>query len=199
MRLSHGAGPGYFPIMARDKNQDPRRLDVRSFATAGTTLAGSWPQQEFERLGASLMRGAHDEAAPVQWTVHGELRPVTGGAPQVWLQLAATTAVTLQCQRCLQPLAEPLALDRWFRFAESEDEAARLDEELEDDVLVVTRTFDLRELVEDELILALPLVPRHENCPEPLPMAAGEEQGLEETAPNPFAALAALKRPRGAD
>ena len=41
-----------------------------------------------------------------------------------------------------------------------------------------------------ELILALPLVPRHESCPQPLPVPAAEP---EEPAPNPFAALSRLR------
>jgi uncharacterized protein len=47
--------------------------------------------------------------------------------------------------------------------------------------------------VEDELILALPLVPRHDACPQPLAAPATAEEPLAER-PNPFAALAALKR-----
>lgn len=194
MRLSHGARPGNPRDMAREKNHDPRRLDVRAFAAAGATLSDAWPQAGFERLGASLMPAAADAPAPVEWRADGELRPVVGGAPETWLRLAATTTVRLQCQRCLQPVAEPLAVDRWFRFVDSEEEAARLDEELEDDVLVAARGFDLHGLLEDELILALPLVPRHEVCPDPLPMSADDEPLADEPAANPFAALAALKQ-----
>jgi uncharacterized protein len=57
----------------------------------------------------------------------------------------------------------------------------------------MTRSLDLVSLVEDELLLALPLVPRHEVCPQPLPMSHGDDV-QEEPAPNPFAALAVLKR-----
>jgi uncharacterized protein len=132
----------------------------------------------------------------VSWSAAGEQRLQAGAPPQTWLRLQAQTTVTLQCQRCLQPMAETLALDRWFRFVGSEDEAERLDEDSEEDVLVVSRRFDLLELLEDELILALPLVPRHETCPQPLPMSAGEDDvGGEAAAENPFAALAALRGP----
>jgi len=60
-------------------------------------------------------------------------------------------------------------------------------------VLAITRALDLRDLIEDELLLAMPIVPRHEVCPEPLVAAAGDD-GLVEDKPNPFAALAGLKR-----
>ncbi|HEY9107287.1 MAG TPA: YceD family protein, partial [Roseateles sp.] len=97
---------------------------------------------------------------------------------------------------CLGALAVPLDVDRWIRFVPDAAQAEALDAELEDDVLELQRQMDLRELVEDELLLALPLVPRHEACPEPLPHADEETVGEEEEAerPNPFAALAALKR-----
>ncbi len=173
---------------------DPQRLDVRAFADAGNHLDGELASANLLRLADSVLR---TDAAPppVRWSARGELRPVTGGRPELWLQLQAATTVTQQCQRCLQPMAVPLAVDRWFRFAASEEEAERLDEESEDDVLVESRRFDLPALIEDELILALPLVPRHEACPQPLAVPAAED--ATEAAPNPFAALEALRRRTG--
>jgi uncharacterized protein len=181
--------------MAKDTRFDPRWLDLQAFAGAAARLGGAWPQDEFKRLGDSLMALPGDLVpAPVAWSATGALRPVAGGASEVWLQLQADCRVTLQCQRCLQPMAEAVQIDRWFRFAPTEDEAARLDEESEDDVLVLSPRFDLHGLLEDELILALPIVPMHETCPEPLPAAMTDEIA-EEPAPHPFAALAALRRP----
>lgn len=177
--------------MSRNRPFEPRRLDVRALAEAGATAAGELPASELSRLGASTQ--AADGAEPVTWSAAGEQRPVAGGPPEIWLHLRAGTRVMLQCQRCLQPLAEALAVDRRFRFVASEEEAERLDEELEDDVLVLSRAFDLVALLEDELILALPLVPRHDTCPEPLPLPADDE--AESPAEHPFAALAALRRP----
>jgi uncharacterized protein len=173
---------------------DPQRLDVRTFADGGAQRGGALPPADLQRLADAVLR---TDAAPppVRWSAQGESRPVVGGRPEVWLRLQADTTVTQQCQRCLQPMAVPLAVDRGFRFVASEEEAERLDEESEDDVLVESRRFDLLALIEDELILALPLVPRHDTCPQPLPLAATDH--AEEAAPNPFAALAALRRPPG--
>jgi uncharacterized protein len=84
----------------------------------------------------------------------------------------------------------PLQVDRRLFFVEGEDAAAALDTDSEDDVLTLEPAIDLRALIEDELLLALPLVPRHEVCPEPLPLQ-GEEAAP--AAEHPFAALAALK------
>ena len=69
----------------------------------------------------------------------------------------------------------PLHAERRIFFVDGEDAAAALDAESEDDVLALTPALDLAELVEDELLLALPLVPRHEQCPEPLPRAFVED------------------------
>ena len=172
---------------------DPLRLDVESFAQEGGRLEGDWPLRTLERV-ADV---AHPDAPPadtdlVHWRAEGESRPVRGGAPQTWLHLHASGRLSLVCQRCLGPVETLIDAERSFLFVEGEDTAAQLDADTEDDVLPLTRALDLRELVEDELLLALPLVPRHELCPEPLPAAHDDEPGDER--PNPFAALAALKR-----
>jgi uncharacterized protein len=85
------------------------------------------------------------------------------------LHLRADSAVGLACQRCLQRMVVPLGIDRRLFFVAGEDAAASLDAESDDDVLALEAFLDLRSLIEDELLLALPLVPRHEVCPEPLP------------------------------
>jgi uncharacterized protein len=168
---------------------------MRAFAGAAGALGGEWTQSGFTRLAGSLMALPGDTApAPVTWSAAGEQRHDAGAAAQTWLHLQAQGTVTLQCQRCLQPIAQALVVDRWFRFVDDEDEAERLDEENEEDVLAAAHGFDLHALLEDELILALPLVPRHDECPQPLPQAAADEV-LDEAAPNAFAALAALRRP----
>lgn len=177
---------------------DPRRLDVAALAAAGGELSGEWPLADLERLAGSVM-GAEPDGAPVHWQVEGEQRPVTGGEPEVWLHLTAQACVNMRCQRCLSALVVPLDLDRWIRFVRDGAQAEALDAELEDDVLELERQMDLRELVEDELLLALPLVPRHDVCPQPLPSGAGDEQlpDAPEQRPNPFAALAQLKKKTG--
>lgn len=171
---------------------DPRRLDLARAAEAAAALDGSWPADALPRLA--------EDAPPagdglVHWSAQVERRDATGGA-QTWLHLQARATVRLTCQRCLQALDEALEVEGSFRFVADEAEAERLDEEAEEDVLAMPPRgrLDLLPLVEDELILALPLVPRHDHCPEPLPMPADEPD--EAPAEHPFAALAALKRPK---
>jgi uncharacterized protein len=174
---------------------DPRRLDVAAAAAAGAALEGRWPLSELARL-ADGAAGQVDQ--PVGWSARFEQRRELGAAPQTWLRLRAQARVARECQRCLQPVLLSLDVDRAFRFAPSEDEAAALDADSEDDVLVLSRRFDLRELVEDEFLLALPIVPMHETCPPAL-VAAEPAQTSEDAAPatHPFAALAAWKRGTG--
>lgn len=184
------------------RSHDALRLDVAQFAADGAELSGSWPQADLTRLAELQSPPADAPLAEVRWQLRGERRAVTGGEPELWLHLQAHASVWLCCQRCLQPLAEPLALQRRLRFVQGQAEAEALDAELEDDVLALTRTLDARELVEDELLLALPLVPRHAQCPQPLlapqpaPSDAAPTDAAAAQRPNPFAVLEALKKPR---
>ena len=174
---------------------DPFRLDVSAFAKAAGELAGRWPLLRLDRLTESALADALPaDGGEVVWHARGEARPMRGGEVQIWLHTGATTDVPLECQRCLKAVDVPLAIERSFRFVHGEDAAAQLDTDSNDDVLALTSALDLRELIEDELLLALPLVPRHEVCPVPL-VAPAEADDLVDEKPNPFAALAALKRP----
>lgn len=172
---------------------DPRRLDVRAFAKGAGELRGDWPLAGFDRLIGLL--AAADGGVPagsVCWSVRGQEVPVRGGAAQVWLHLTAAAALPLVCQRCLMPVVEALDLDRRYQFVADEDAAAVLDGEVEHEVLVISRELDLHALLEDELLLDLPLVPRHEVCPVPLDVAGDEEPAP--AGEHPFAALATLRR-----
>jgi uncharacterized protein len=173
----------------KERPLDPHALDVLAFCKAGGTLQGQQALASLLRLAASFCAATDGSAS---WRAEGRLLPVAGGEAEAWLDLQAQAEVPLECQRCLQAMTEPVQVQRRFRFVRSEEEAARLDEEVEDDVLVLPARLDLQELVEDELILALPIVPRHSVCPQPLPLPA-PLSGEEPDPPHPFAALAALR------
>ena len=176
------------------RDSDPLRLEVQAFAKEAGELHGHWPLLQLVRLADSAFDAGDTSRrdTDVAWSARGEQRAAPGGEPQIWLHVKASTAVSLECQRCLRAMAVALEIDRSFLFVHGEDAAAQLDADSEDDVLALTRSLDLRELVEDELLLALPIVPRHEVCPVPLPVRPNDP--LAEERPNPFAALAALKR-----
>ena len=174
---------------------DPFRLDVAAFAKASGQLEGRWPQQGLGRLAESCLTDAADmpSSRVVAWRIRGEARGVRGGETEAWLHVEAATPVSLECQRCLRPVEAALNVDRSFLFVSGEDAATRLDTDSEDDVLALTRALDVRELIEDEFLLALPIVPRHEVCPTPL--RAPTDGAAADEKPNPFAVLAALKSP----
>lgn len=181
----------------KPREHDPRRLDVERFAADGGRLEGDWPLADMVRL-CDACHVAPGPQAPdrVRWSVQGERRKQAGQGAHTWLRLTLDTHVDLTCQRCLSAVTVRLGVDRWFHFVANEQQAAALDVESDDDVLVSSRSLDLRELAEDELLLALPLVPRHEVCPQPLlpPDRAADLPDDSSPAENPFAALAALKR-----
>ena len=182
----------------KDKPPDPHRLDLHSLARDAGELHGELALESLARLGQSCEPALVDERLPaVAWSARAELRNIAGARAQLWLHLQAHAQVRLQCQRCLLPMHEGLSAQRSFLFVSDEAEAARLDEEMEDDVLVLPARLDLAELVEDELILALPLVPRHEVCAQPMSVDAQGAELPEPKRPNPFAALEALRRAPG--
>ena len=174
---------------------DPHRLDVAAFAAAGGELSGAWPAQRLTRLVAATLPPQDGSERPdVGWRASGERRALAGAGVQPSVTVRADTEVTLECQRCLQPMRVPVHAERRIFFVDGEDAAAALDAESDDDVLALTPALDLADLIEDELLLAMPLVPRHARCPEPLPRAFIEDDPAIDPADNPFAALAALKR-----
>ena len=96
-------------------------------------------------------------------------------------------------------VAFPIALDRWYRFVANEEIAMAEDDAAEEDLLVLEPQLDLRALLEDELLMALPVVAMHERCPGQPEAEAGllepnESDPGEAKRPNPFAVLAQLKK-----
>lgn len=177
------------------RSLDPRRLDVAAAAESAAELSGQWPLADLTRLAQMWhpeARAGSREAA--HWNARGEKRVGASGPSRIWLHLSARADCVLVCQRCLRPVAAAVDAQRSFLFVAGEAAAAELDAQCEDDVLALTRELDLRDLVEDELLLSLPLVPRHEHCPQPLlPPEAAVIADPETGSPHPFAALAALK------
>ena len=179
-------------------------LDVAAFAKNAATLSGETPVAAFSRLCESLHRPGH-ALGTVTWSAHGRTVTQRGGAFETWIDLRARGLLDLTCQVCLDATPTAIGVERSFRFVATEQLAAELDESSEDDVLVSSRNFDLLSLLEDELLLALPLVPRHEVCPSGLPLPAEDDFALPDThghdavdeasadKPHPFAALQGLK------
>ena len=168
-------------------------LDIKAFAKAASTLSGRDALEKFERLREESQAPGADQC--VEWQARGEWRVDASGQETIWLHLNAQLTVLQICQRCMGPAEIPVAVERSFRFVATEELAEELDDESEEDVLVVSREFDLAALIEDELLMALPLVPRHEVCPTEVKLTS-EDPDFEAPSgqkPNPFAVLAKLR------
>ena len=175
------------------RNFQPQRLNLQALAQDAQPWSEVTPLQDFQRLADEAQGLAPD--ATVQWQARAELRPQTGAEDQVWLHLSARASVPLTCQRCMGAVSTPLEVGQWYRFVESEEVAMAEDDEAEEDLLVMVPQFDLLALLEDELLMALPLVPMHETCPVPPVFSAGDPAvEAAEAKPNPFAVLGQLKK-----
>lgn len=182
---------------AMTKADSPLRLSVQALAESGAPLAGQVSLQKMERL-APETTGLQADSM-LDWQLRGELRPGADGSSDIWMHLEAGATLPLCCQRCMGEVAFPIALDRWYRFVATEDIALAEDDAAEEDLLVLEPQLDLLALLEDELLMAVPVVPMHERCPGQLASSPDQnephesEQG-EEKRPNPFAVLAQLKK-----
>jgi len=176
------------------EHKHPPHLDVKHAAQANLHQEGVETLSNYERL----MHESNGLAGKnvLNWSALTELRPDPSGQLAPWLRLTVLTTLPQICQRCLEPVEVPVQVAREFRFVDSEALAEQQDDDCEEDLLVASREFDLAALIEDEVLLALPLVPRHEVCPVNVKMAAADTDfDAPAEKPNPFAVLANLKKP----
>ncbi|WP_338926588.1 YceD family protein [Mycetohabitans endofungorum] len=192
-------------------------LDLFEFARTGRQAMGQFDVGELARLAAevpadAVTLGDYDPA--LRWHAQGgsvrELQPDGAVLDEPCLRVVVHGAIWLQCQRCMEPFRVPLDIDAEYRIVESDDEAdERALDDTSFDVIVGSRQFDFVELIEEELLLSLPLVPKHEVCTQIheslVTGAAGEHArdpdaeageslaGDEVQREHPFAALEALK------
>ncbi|ODU62415.1 MAG: hypothetical protein ABT05_07595 [Lautropia sp. SCN 66-9] len=167
-------------------------IDTFELARTGAARDGELPVLDMPRL-ASLL---HDADGALAWSLHARREPRPEGGADDFMRLAIDGTVSAGCVRCLGPVPVALSIERSYRLVRSEEEAERLDlEDTEFDVIAGSRRFDLAELIEDEAIMALPPVVRHEDCAIPADPAADEVAADER--PNPFAVLQRLRRDEG--
>ena len=171
----------------------PTRLDLKTLAQSGSEIAGADMLSKYERLSQEARGLAADSA--LDWSALGEIRSAPTGEDQVWLHVTARVSMPLVCQRCMGPMDVALDVSPSFRFVATEEIALAQDEDAEEDVLVFSREFNLAALIEDELLMALPLIPRHDVCPTQVKLSAAdadfEQKSAEKTSP--FSVLAKLQ------
>ncbi len=113
------------------------------------------------------------------------------GMPVADLSFAGT--VSLQCQRCLRPMQRPLQAESRIALIASEEEAARAPPEREP-VLAAGGRSSVGELLTEELLLLLPIVPLHEDGERCADESAAERAQPDGEMHRPFANLAELLR-----
>ena len=176
------------------KNESPpTHTDVKAFAQSASVLAGDDLLSKYERLMLETQGLGAD--SPLKWSVRGELRVDEAGVEQVWLHLTVGASLPLTCQRCLGPVNIAVAVHRSFRFVANEAAAEAQDEEAEEDVLALSKDFNLFELIEDEVLMELPVVSRHDECPVDVKLVAVDPdfEAASNEKRNPFAVLAKLQ------
>jgi uncharacterized protein len=176
------------------RQQSLHSLNLQALAEGGKLLVENTLLQKLERLAQESIGLQPDSM--VNWRAEAEFRAGSSGQQDTWLHLQAKTALPMTCQRCMGAVQTPLLIDQWYRFVATEEIAMAEDDASEEDLLVMTPQFDLLALLEDELLMALPLVPMHEVCPVAPVLSAGDlgDTADEEAKPHPFAALAQLKK-----
>ena len=132
------------------------------------------------------------------WQMETHFEDSPGSEPLQILNLALNGRLHLVCQRCLQDCAIDLDEKRRFILVASEPEADNypLDDE-EQEPLVASQHFNLLETIEDEVLLSLPLIPKHpEGFCEPHATVFGieEEDEVLDERENPFNILKNMKK-----
>lgn len=153
-------------------------VDGFEFASAGASLSGALPIRDFPRL--------HDMLAGTEGEVAYEVEGVRDARGRPALRLKLRGRLNLRCQRCLEALPFEVRADEVLVLAGTQ---AEIDAEPADvdsaDRVVAAKEMPVRELVEDELILALPYAPRHAGCSARASTDAAEKL-------SPFAGLRGL-------
>lgn len=168
----------------------PSELDVRKAAARGALVRGRLRPAELPRFRALL--------AGEEGTVRAELSFSRDEEGRSLVQVVIDADVEVSCQRCLQPMARRVQSDSTLAIVWTDEQARQLPRNLEP-LVVADQDADLRDVVEEELILALPAFSYHESeaCKEILADYAGpvpKEEVPAEKKPNPFDVLAQLKR-----
>jgi uncharacterized protein len=158
-------------------------IDAFEFCRNSGHREGVTPVAEMKRLAADCA----DSSGEIRWAIDGSL--TKQGYPAMTLSVAGP--VKLVCQRCLSPFEYEIDSSTMLVLGKDDEDADAIEEILDDesiDVIVGSRECDIRQLLEDEALLALPQAPKHEVCPDTKLLDALKTEKV-----SPFAALKNLK------
>lgn len=166
----------------------PLRVDPVRSAQKCLDYQGVYPFAQMRRVAESVISMDSDVECSVSCAIDHQRLAV--------LQGSAKVAVTLLCQRCEKPFSHLITTNYCFSPVISEEQANLLPEAYEPVNVDEMGEIDLLALVEDEIILALPVFPVHK--PEHCGMSEIDrvfgQLPNEAEKPNPFTVLASLKR-----
>lgn len=169
----------------------PEHISLDKWADTGFKWSGEVDPNSFERL-ATTLSAEHDQS---NTQLNAELYRRNN---VLHLAFTLTGNVWLTCQRCLQPVAVDLSDDYNIALLENDSQVRLIDEEqdylLLDEIVTEQspeRLLPFKKLVEDEILLKIPMAPKHDDCE--MSVEQFGEIPEEEENENPFAALASLK------
>ncbi|RYU63178.1 metal-binding protein [Methylolobus aquaticus] len=160
----------------------PDIIDPVDFAEKGRVVSGAIPLGAMERLRDQMVATSGEVRFRLEFGKEGV---VVGARGRVEAE------VVLQCQSCLGDLAYAIDREVALGFVGSIEQADRLPEPFEPVILDEPRVLRVAEIVEDEILLSIPQVPRHEVCETvgQEAVAAGADGNVRR---RPFADLAGL-------
>lgn len=168
----------------------PVHIDPLRMAEAGRLLEGGYDLAEMDRMHDVLLDNSGRVAVSLEFGIDAEGIRYMKGRLQ--------TEVVLECQRCLQAMKASIDSNFALGLVRSVESAENLPSHYEP-LMVESDALYLRDIIEDELLLALPLVAMHEEqCIDVNRQADDAAQHNDDDSSkskkdNPFAALAALK------
>jgi len=163
----------------------PKVVDPRKLADRGIQLTGVIAVKEMTQLSQMLESCDAQVLADLEFS-RDELRIRT-------ISGSANVTVPLQCQRCLEPVDVELSANVNLAISYNEEKAQTLPKYY-DPLIVEGDDLELLPLIEQELILNLPIVSYHADCSIQTSFGDGNTVATSETEkPNPFSVLASLK------
>ena len=178
-------------------NTFPAQIEPFKWAEQGFKWSGQLPLSRFVRISREAVGSIDDQLINIDCKLSMDAYHRI-----VWLDGHVETKVSVECQRCLNSVGLELVLDFHLALVDDESLIERLDEDADFIVLgeseATTKgsfdapaTADLLSLMEDELLLLMPLSPKHDACEHKHQPAA--QEAAEEKRDNPFDVLAGLK------
>lgn len=165
----------------------PEFIDPLALAEKRRQFKGSLPLSKMSGLHDVLLDREGEAVFELRFEKDGRFAVVTG---------FVRAELELQCQCCLEAVAWPVDCQVSLGVVRSIDEAGLLPEAYEP-LLLEGETMPLADIVQEELLLAIPSIPQHGRCESAVRLKNKEQKDSPAASerPNPFAVLAELKKP----